>query len=164
MRPGDDYVHEYQRLRGRGWTASEAIRAARTRVAFEKAEEEGLVRWRCEPEEESLDIFEPDYSHERPSDAKRYAAEWLRSVERDGIWLYGVEVLQDAFEPDGTPRAFRNTPKWVAAWEVVDGIGGVVGDIRDTGYDIDLMQAALDALEAQRKLQLPGTWGASCLD
>jgi hypothetical protein len=142
-------VSEYRRLRALDWTAVEAMRAARARDLFEDAEEDGLVRWRCEPEE---DVYDEDqrYADLRPSLAKRYMAEDEAIREREGVWIYGVEVRRDA-SPTG-------------AWDIVDAIGMCVGSIRDTGYDVDLMRSALDALDVQRRLLLPGTWGASCRD
>lgn len=102
---------------------------ARWRVA----EALGRVQFVCEAECEALESFEPDFEHCRdkdqsPADAK---AEWYRVIERDGIWMYASQ-----FRTDETKR-----------WETADTIGGVEGTIKGTGYDTDLMSAALDALD-----------------
>lgn len=97
------------------------------------AEAEGLVQWACEPETDPLDMFEPDFSGEVDPDAAR--AEWLHIVQRDGIWMYAAQYR------------LRETDRW----ETADSIGGVEGDIKGTGYDLDLMNAALDAIEAARQ-------------
>lgn len=43
----------YTRFRTAGMRANHALQAARTLLAFEAAEEQGVVRLRTEPEEES---------------------------------------------------------------------------------------------------------------
>lgn len=101
---------------------------------WEDLETRGLVRWACEAECEALENFEPDFEHCRDEDQtpEEAKAEWYRSIERDGIWMYATEYRINAVTP----------------WQSADSIGGVEGSIRGSGYDLDLMNAAFDALDA----------------
>jgi hypothetical protein len=108
-------------------------RSAKVYVHWEEAEEQGLVRWQCEPEFLPIEDLMPDFSDSK--DPKADKAEWLDLVRREGIWIYATQ-----YRIDETRR-----------WETADGIGGIEGSIKGTGYDVDLMQAALDALDRARQ-------------
>jgi hypothetical protein len=123
---------EYQRLRGKGWRAADAMRAARVNVAFDEAEEEGLVRFRVEPECEPYDSSYVDTWEESPARAQRIKRELDDRIERDGHWYIAADVLCCA-EHDH--------------WSRVDGVGGFIGeDFIDSGYDVDVREAALHAV------------------
>lgn len=115
---------EYLRLRRKDWRASEAWRAAKVNVAWDEAEANGLVKLEADVDEctyiEDLD----------PCGTPEQQAETMRIAERDGVWVYTTFYLDpvDGFIP-------------------VDSIGGVIGELKDDGYDVELKRAALEALE-----------------
>ena len=138
-------IREYRRLRRLGWQGLQALQAARTNLAWEDAEAEGLVRFRCEPDECYQDDTDR-YQGLRPSLRKRYEREDAETIEREGVWCYFAEWLRDD------------------VWETADSIGGCVGTIADGGYDVDLKASALAALASHEALSNPGIWGATCND
>lgn len=119
--------------------ASQALRNARVKVRWEAAG--GYVGefdprgWSRPPEDTAEPgfvrlVIRPDDSPFEPWDAPaRYLEEQRQRADRDGMW--GVEAeFWDGSE-----------------WETVDSVWGFIGeDWRGSGYDIDLMSAALDAL------------------
>jgi len=117
---------EYFRLRHEGWAASCAWRAAKVKDAWEDAEAEGLVRLGADPDECTyIEDLDPDGTPEQ-------RAETMRRANRDGVWVFYTEYLDP-----------------VHGWVVADSIGGVLGDdFEDSGYDTDLRENALDALNA----------------
>lgn len=124
---------EYKRLRNQGWLAQYALRAARVNDAWSDAENERLVRIRCEPE---TDMYEfPDYEGLRPSERKRYEKEDRETVDREGVWWYVAEY-----------RVTEDSP-----WEQADSIGMVVGELDDGDYGIELKESALSALDLARQ-------------
>jgi hypothetical protein len=132
---------QYRMLRKLGWTAREALRTARIRNAFTDAENAGLVRIECSPEQEDLSAFEPDWEglYPRECDQKRARKEWLEQVNRYGLWYYYSE--------------FRTSQD--DKWQRADGVGGFLGASEggfvSSGYDADIMRAALDALDDARQ-------------
>jgi hypothetical protein len=128
---------EYNRLRAKNWRASEALRAARVRDRFEDLENEGLVKIESFPEEEPYDDSYIDTWGLSPSRLKKAKEDIARLIERDGCWCY-----VSFFRPDDESE-----------WVRLDSIGMIEGDIRDTGYDVDLMEAALMAFDAEAGLR-----------
>ena len=124
----------YRRLRALGHVALSAMRDARTAVAWEKAERTGLVRLDVVPDEEMYDDSYID-TRDDVSQATRdkMRAKLWKTIEREGV--YG---LRAQLRVDGR-------------WQDVDTCWGFIGDDwKDSGYDSDLMRAALDALDEQR--------------
>lgn len=122
-------LRDYWRLRKMGWPAKDAIRAARARSTFLELEERGLVELRAVPEEEQYDasyVDTWDVSETRRAAVKR---DIMRRVADEGV--YTLCALSRANEED--------------EFECVDSCGGFVGeDWRDSGYDVDLMIAAIE--------------------
>lgn len=116
---------DYARLRAMHWAAREALRAAKIRTRFEALEHEGRVR---------LDVLEDDepYQHGDLEDEK----ETNERIARLG--LYGIQVSVGC--------------ECCGSWNAVDACWGFIGeDWRDSGYDTDLMDAAIDAAAKQRE-------------
>ena len=114
---------DYARLRAMHWTAREALRAAKIRARFEALEHEGRVR---------LDVLEDEepYDHGDMGDEKATN----ERIERLG--LYGIQTSVAC--------------ACCGAWNVVDAVWGFIGqDWRDSGYDTDLMDSAIDAADEQ---------------
>ena len=100
---------------------------------------QGLVRIVEHPDEFCSDIddllgdsFTPRHNPDiKPEILERERQEQIARVERDGIWGYVAEFW------DGS------------AWEHADSIWGFISDdFASSGYEPDLMQSALDALNA----------------
>lgn len=110
---------EYRRMRLLGNTAAYALRAAKVRAAFADLEAFGAVRFVVTPDECGYmagDCDDEAYVNER--------------LEREGLWTIAVEGSFDGGE----------------TWEHIDAVGGFIGeDWRDSGYDVDLMEAAVEA-------------------
>jgi len=123
---------EYRRLRAKDWPAHEAMRAARVNAQFTEYEEQGLVRFYAEPDECSfIEEHIGDYSDLPEKLRKKYQAEDRELAEREGIWVYLTAI-----------RPNKRTP-----WKVVDSLGACVGELKDAGYDTDMKEAALEALD-----------------
>ena len=121
-----------------GDTATQAIRHARTAVAFFAApgdyadqDDDALVRLAWEPEFECHDASYVDSWPMSDAKKERQKKEIFAMIERDGLW-----ILCAQWRPDTDSE-----------WETVDSIGDMVGDDY-SGYEPELMQAALDALDA----------------
>jgi len=116
---------EYLRLRQQGWTASLAWRAAKVNVRWRELDDE-LVRVRAVVDEcMTLEDLAGDNA------SKKELEELQARCERDGVWDYCTEYLDP-----------------VDGWTFADQCGGFVGDDwEDSGYDVDMKQAALDALD-----------------
>jgi hypothetical protein len=134
--------HYYGRLRRSGYNAKDALRAAKTWDAFTDAERDGLVRLRAEPEQESyFDVYgEPEgftALNGRRVTAEQEREEIAGMIDRDGCWWIVAE-WQDS---DGF-------------WHAADSVGMCIYrsplDPGDNWYIPDLMQSALDALEADQ--------------
>lgn len=123
---------EYRRLRAKNWPAASAMRAARVNVAWGDAEDDGLVELTCEPDQcSTIEECSGDYSDLVPHMREKYRKQDLETAERDGIWVYSTHY-----------RASVDSEV-----ECADSIGGVTGDFQDSGYDVDLKSAALEALD-----------------
>jgi hypothetical protein len=116
-----------------------AKREADIRQRWEKAEDSGLVRLEIVPDEVcSLDdllgdCFDPDVNSDIKSEILAKQKQWeIDRIERDGVW--GV-------------RGQFKCPS-CHAWQDADSCWGFVGeDWRDSGYDLDIMDATLDAMD-----------------
>lgn len=118
---------EYERLRRLGWTAINAWRTAGANTRFAELEARGLVRVVCEPDEcLTIDDLFGEGGTER--ELKAFEAR----CERDGVWHYATEYLDP-----------------IDGWTHADSCGGFVGDDwQDSGYDADMKEAAIEALNA----------------
>lgn len=118
---------EYHRLRRKDWHASEAWRAAKVNTTWHYAERAGLVRVRCEPEEcIPVEYFAPEF------ESRDEENRWHAHVNNVGIWWYVTEYLDP-----------------VDGWTYADSCGGFIGDDwEDSGYDVDMKEAALAALDS----------------
>lgn len=130
---------EYRRLRDLGWAGLQALHAARTRVEFHELENQGLVRFKVEPDECSTaeDLLPTEYS-------KKEQVEFLELAKRDGIWGIVGEYLCPT-----CPTCKRGGSEWIQA----DSVWGFIGDdVSDNGYDTDVMQSTINELrEAQTR-------------
>jgi hypothetical protein len=122
---------EYRRRRAAGWTAKQAWDAAHTAVAFEAEAEAGRVRFRVlRDEDPDPDPFAGARGL-RPSEERREHERIVRMAGDWGVWGIVSEVK--------CPCCGR--------WVTVDSVWGFLGnDWRDSAYDTDVMQAALDKL------------------
>ena len=110
---------EYARRRALGWSASYALQCAKTAARFADLEGEDRVRFRVEPDH-------MPFEHGDMGDEK----ETNERIDRDGLWGIVSE---------------RRCSK-CGSWHHVDSVWGFIGeDWRDSGYDTDVMQAAIDA-------------------
>jgi hypothetical protein len=129
-------LREIERLRAKGYPMHLATCHARTVAAFRDAEVAGLVRLVVVPDEDySVSCSEPDWKacYDRESERARVKKAWWSRVEDEGMWTLIAQVWRDN------------------DWQHVDSVGGFLGeDWRDSGYDVDLMGAALDALDGYR--------------
>lgn len=128
---------EYRRLRQLDWPAAKAWDAAKVNDAFEELDGD-LVMWAIVPEHDVYDdsyIDAWDISPKRKEALKRELAE---RISREGCW-----IVVSYFRPSADDE-----------WIAVDSVGGFIGDdMKDSGYDVDLKRAALDALAAEPTLK-----------
>lgn len=139
-------VKAYRAERKHYWTARQALSAARTRLAWDDldgydasdgwdlnsytpGEAFGPVRLRLEPEQEFYDDSYIDtWTDETQAYRDKVRKELWECIERDGVW--------------GLIGEFWNGQEW----EHADSCWGFVGDDwQNSGYDIDIMQATIDA-------------------
>jgi hypothetical protein len=122
----------YRRERSIGLTAEQAWHAAKVRRRF--AQLDGQVRLDIQPEQSmTLEDLVGEGATKAQLDEIRARA------ESEGVWVVVAQV--HVSYPDGHER-----------WEPVDSTGGFVGDDwKDSGYDIELMQSAIDAHEKREK-------------
>ena len=114
---------EYERLRRNNWRAVDALRAARVKDRFEDLQNERLVRFRFEPE---CDMYEFGEGEEP------FREEITERINREGYWIVCTDYLNAETEE----------------WEQAEAIGGFIGDDwQDSGYDVDLRLAAIEAHE-----------------
>lgn len=122
-----------------GRDAACSLRAAKTLLAFRLAESDGLVRMRCEPEQEAYDMG--DLICERnghPISKEQARKEMVEILERNGVWW----TVSEFFDGKG--------------WRQADSCGMHAGyknplDPFENCYVIDEMQSALDTLEKHNK-------------
>jgi hypothetical protein len=132
--PNAEVISEYIRLRSAGWRAREAFRAAKTAVRFAALAREGRVRLAAEPDGTPYDDSYIDTWHVSAKEREKVRAETWRRIESEGVW--GIVVY-------ATVEGGRE--------ELIDSVWGFVGDDwRDSGYDEDLMDAAIKVAELNR--------------
>ena len=129
-------LNEYKRLRSQGWRAQQALRAARVRDRFTDLEDVGLVKIEAEPEFEVYDDTYIDTWGLSPEKVKQEKKKLWALIEREGCWIY--------------TSYFRRDDK--SEWIAVDSVGMCIGHLKDSGYDVDLMAAAIEALESEESL------------
>ncbi len=139
----------YRQERKHYWTAAEALRAARTRLAWDELDGWegndqydatvsrpyfwgsgfGPVRLRLEIDDCVYDDSYIDtWTDETQAYRDKVRRELWERIERDGVW--------------GLIGEFWNGQEW----EHADSCWGFVGDDwQNSGYDIDIMQATIDA-------------------
>jgi hypothetical protein len=133
----------YTQFRKAGYLPIQALRASKTLLQWAELEDQDLVRLSAEPEQENyFDVYgEPDGYEDgngRHVSAEQERKELEREIELNGCWVVYSE--------------YRATPDDL--WEHADSIDMCTG-YRDplspfeNDYVIDLMQAAVDAVEAQ---------------
>jgi len=120
-----DAKREYKRLRQLGWPARDAWRSAKVAERFAQLEDAGLVRLRTDVDLDPATVLDFDGTpRERQAVAKR--------ADAVGVWGLVAEARCPHCE----------------SWHVVDSCWGFVGeDYLDSGYDSDLMRAAIDAVD-----------------
>lgn len=140
----------YQESRKQGapalgaWTY--AVRKAQVNAHWDRKESAGLVRMTIEPDElcsyDDLagDMFNPKANPDiNPSLIAKQEKEFKDRIDRDGVWGIVTEYF------DGE------------AWQQADSCWGFVGDDwKDSGYDIDAKEAALDALTSVKHCKACG--------
>lgn len=114
---------EYSRLRAKGWHAGEALRAAKVTARFRNLEHEGLVRLSVHADDTPIgDCFEDARDQEL--------------AQEQGLW--GIVSERYCATCD--------------RWTPVDSVWGFIGeDWRDSAYDTDVMEAAIEAVESSAK-------------
>lgn len=127
-----------------GSDAKCSLDAARTIIAFRKAEADGLVRLRAEEEQESyLDV---------------YGDSVLDGMERNGHPLSREDARKDLLETLDREGVWCSISEWFDGddWQMADSCGMHTG-YRDplcpfqNCYIVDGMRAALDALNAHQE-------------
>lgn len=127
-----------------GHNAEQALAAARTLLRFQELEDQGLVRMRCEPEEENY--FDVYGREENERDHKRIE----EAIEQLGCWWTASEYF-DGHE-----------------WQVADSCGMHTGYKNplspfENCYVIDEMESAI--LQAEKLLREPAlAFDAACRD
>lgn len=124
---------EYRRLRKAGWTASMAFRAASTLEAFVELLKQELVKIEVDPDDYDASYIDT-WTDKSESYRERARKEVQRRLEQDGAW--SVSVWARASTEDD--------------FELVDSVGGFLGDDwMDSGYDVDLREAAIAWVEEE---------------
>lgn len=128
---------EYMRLRAKGWTASAALRAARIEDTWTDLVNEGVVRIEHPIDEEPYDDSYIDtWDDLSPAKRERCKKELHDTIERWGVY--------------GIVGAFFDGKSWVT----VDSVWSILGnDLDDTGYDVDIKEATIDAYEKHHDAQ-----------
>lgn len=125
------FLREFQRLRCKDWKFADAYRTARIYSEFTALENQGLVKLDVEPD---LLMYDDSYIDTWTDKSKRQREEekkalWER-IERMGVW--------------GVVTYFRTDID--REWLLVEAVWGFIGnDWKDSGYDTDLMNAAVQA-------------------
>jgi len=119
----------YRWFRSQGEPAHFAIQSARTAVRFFEIgcwsdhDPNALVRLEYEPEIDAYDFGDVNEKQRKETE---------RLIEREGCWILCAQIRETTED----------------AWETVDSIGMMIG-IEYSGYEPQLMLAALDAHDAQ---------------
>lgn len=126
---------EYWRLRAKGWPASQAYRAAKVHATFQNCDN---VRLDLVPDETSYDDSYIDSWDTTVNQIKLAKKELWERIERNGVW----GLL-------GQYRANDESP-----WVTVYSLWGLIGDEwRDSSYDVDAKEEALEALDRLRQAE-----------
>ena len=124
---------EYGRLRKKGWPAKDALRAARVKDAFDDLENAGLVKFEVLMDPECHDASYVDTWIDKSEAWRQRTKREIRDrADQEGTW--GIVTSIRASEDAG--------------WEEVDSVWDFVGDDwKDSGYDTDVMNSAVDAVQ-----------------
>ena len=127
---------EYTAHRSEGYTAREALRAARAIEAFTRLENEGRVRLDVVPDDEPYDVsFVDTWTDLSDARRERIKRELSERADRDGVWGLRVHVACPCCH----------------TWEVVDSIYSLLGDEwQTTAYRTDLLLSAIEAARKER--------------
>ncbi len=124
-------MHAYGVYRGLGWTAHEALWAARVKVAFRDEAEQGRVRLMYPIDDDYDYSFLDTWSELSPRRIERIKKDLAARIEKHG--LYGI-------------AGQRSCPS-CGEWLTVDSCYGFIGDeLVGSPYVIDIMSNTLDAL------------------
>lgn len=151
---------EYGKLRARGWHAREALRYAKVLKRWDDVD--GYVAWEgdnyprldSEPYE-----YGSGYGPVRivvRSELEPYDDSYIDTWDDSPIVVDGTRMTREEFREWLWARIERDGVHGIESqfwngveWEHADSVWGFVGDDwRDSGYDADLMSAALDELDA----------------
>lgn len=146
---------EYARLRAKDWPAGQAWHAANVRARFRELDERGLVKLWVEADEMLFDDSYIDTWGLSPDKVKKEKEELWAKIGRDGVW-----ILVGYFREDGTPGEWNDNWEngrhaYPPGYDLADSCGGFIGrDWRDSGYDVDIMEATMDAVYAAEAAKL----------
>ncbi len=126
---------EYFRLRKLGFQAKWALSSAKSNIRFDELESDGLVEFKLEPDEcadwDNLvgDCYNPQVNTDiQESKLKEQERAEMDRANQDGVW--GIVSLVNN--------------------EQIDSVWGFIGDDwKDSGYDSDVKQSAIDFLAEQ---------------
>ena len=135
---------EYRQYRRKGWRAAEAMRHARMLRKFRHASFLNLVALEPEPDDDWTNAIECGCEEREKCEADN-----RERAERMGVWGIVAYAALDPYNPCdcyGAPKCEH--------FDSVDSVWGFIGDDwKDSGYDDDLMRAALDAVAANTRRQ-----------
>lgn len=124
-------TQEIDRLRHKGWKLMDAVRAARTSAAFDILSDDFVKLEPVSENEPYDDSYIDTWTDRTPRQREKDRKELRERIGNEGTW--------------GLVSYWRPNPR--ASWDQVDAVGGFVGDDwKDSGYDVDLMNAALRAV------------------
>ena len=103
-------------------------------MRFRQLEAKGRARLVAQPEYEAhddsyIETWGLGKGHEKAAKKRVHDL-----IDREGLWFWQSQIKNRSGE-----------------WQPVDSIGDVIGDIKDTGYDVDLMASAVKALDPKTR-------------
>lgn len=138
------WYRDYRAYRRQGWRPREAYHHATTIHRFKHADFLGLVALDTVADDQWTSAIECGCE-----DRERCEAENRERADRMGVWGIVSYVTKDPYNPCDCYDAPH-----CEHYEFVDSVFGFIGDDwKDSGYDTDLMSAALDALATNVRRQ-----------
>jgi len=140
-------INLYRQQRDKGFSASHALRIARTLSQWDALQGEEVfegepvsdqcnIRLLIVPDNEVYDDSYFDTWEISDDQKEKIRAELWARIEREGVWGITGQYRVCSCDECGNP----------AHWEDVDSVWGFVGDDwQDSGYDTDVMQGTIDA-------------------